>query len=99
MKYPMMTAVATEFRVIINKFVFWVYKKLMFLKNKKEYTDVKSFFQDMISDYYVVNYSFNLESNQYIYAWLEINGFEKEVSKYYALLSSVEQLEGKGWKK
>ena len=67
--------------------------------DKKEYTDVKSFFQDMISDYYVVNYSFNLESNQYIYAWLEINGFENEVSKYHALLSTVEQLEGKRWKK
>lgn len=63
--------------------------------DKKEYTNVKDFFQDMISDYYVVNYSFTLESNQYIYAWLEINGYTKEISKYHALISTVEQLEEK----
>lgn len=66
--------------------------------DKKEYTDVKDFFQTMITDYYVVNYSKNLETNQYIYAWLEVNGLDKKVSKYRSLLSTVEQLEDKEWK-
>ena len=63
--------------------------------NKKEYDDVNSFFQDMISDYYVVNYSHNLETNQYIYAWLEVKGLNRTVSKYHSLLKTIEQLEGK----
>lgn len=68
-------------------------KKIKF--NHKEYSDFKKFFEDMITDYYIVNYSVNLESNQYIYAWLEINGFEKQIKKYKALLDTIEQMEGK----
>jgi hypothetical protein len=63
--------------------------------DRKEYDDVTEFFEDMISDFYLANYSHNLETNQYIYAWLEIKGLNKEVSKYHALLSTIEQLEGK----
>lgn len=66
---------------------------------KKEYKDVKSFFQDMISDYYIINFSNNLESNQYVYAWLEVNNLNDEVRKYQALLETVEQLEVNKWKK
>ena len=64
-----------------------------------EYKDVKSFFQDMISDYYIINFSNNLESNQYVYAWLEVNNLNDEVRKYQALLETVEQLEVNKWKK
>ncbi|MBE6143120.1 MAG: hypothetical protein E7177_03955 [Erysipelotrichaceae bacterium] len=63
--------------------------------NKKEYDDVETFFKDMISDFYIINYAHNLESNQYIYAWLEVKGLNRQVSKYHALLKTIEQLEEK----
>ena len=63
--------------------------------DNKEYDDIQKFFEVMLSDYYVVNYSHNLESNQYIYAWLEVKGLKEKVKSYQILLNTIEQLEGK----
>lgn len=63
--------------------------------DNEEYNDVSDFLQHMITDYYVVNYAHNLESNHYIYAWLEVKGLKNEVNKYRALINTIEQLEGK----
>ena len=63
--------------------------------DNEEYTNVSDFFEHMITDYYIVNYSHNLESNQYIYAWLEVKGLKNEINKYRALINTIEQLEGK----
>ncbi len=62
--------------------------------DNKEYSDVESFFKDMLTDFYVVNYSHNLEDNQYVYAWLEIKGLTKELSMYKSLVDTIEKLEG-----
>ena len=63
--------------------------------DNKEYDDVQQFFGTMLSDYYIVNYSHNLESNQYVFAWLEVKGFKEKVKSYQILLDTIEQLEGK----
>ena len=63
--------------------------------DNKEYDDIQKFFEVMLSDYYVVNYSHNLESNQYIYAWLEVKGLKEKVKSYQILLNTIEQLEEK----
>ena len=62
--------------------------------DNKEYDDIGKFFEVMLSDYYVVSYSHNLESNQYIYAWLEVKGLKEKVKSYQILLNTIEQLEG-----
>ena len=62
--------------------------------DKKEYSNVEEFFEAMLSDYYIVNYSHYLDDNQYIYAWLEIKGFDKEISKFKALVDTIQKLEG-----
>ena len=63
--------------------------------NRREYNDVSEFFKDMLSDFYIVNYSHNLEANQYVYAWLDVKGLNRQVTRYNSLLKTIEQLEGK----
>ena len=63
--------------------------------DNKEYDDIHQFFEVMMTDYYIVNYSHNLETNQYIFAWLEVKGLKEKVKSYQILLNTIEQLEEK----
>ena len=60
---------------------------------RETFDDVKEFIERMINDANIVNFSLNLETSQYVYAWLEVKGYTKIVNDYKSLVETIEQLE------
>ncbi len=61
--------------------------------DKKEFDSVKEFFKTMTSDYYLYKFSSSLETNQYVYSWLIVKGYEDVVTKYRGLIDTIEEME------
>ena len=59
----------------------------------KAYSDVNLFFQEMIHDHCVANYSSLISKNQYVLAWLTYLGYDKVVDKYQSIINSITKLE------
>lgn len=59
------------------------------------FDDVKTFISRMITDRKIIRFSSTLESSQYVYAWLEVNGYENVVNNYRSLVETIEKLENK----
>lgn len=68
--------------------------KIIIYKNRP-YDNPQIFFKDMMSDRFLAEFSFNLEKNQYVYAWLEIKGYKEIINRYKNLIDSVVEQEEK----
>lgn len=60
---------------------------------KKEYDDVNSFFSVILSKETISDFASDFEKTQYIFAWLEVMGYEKEIIKFESIIASVEDWE------
>lgn len=62
---------------------------------RRKYIDVKAFFDVILSPAIITSFASDFEKDQYLFAWLEILGYEKELIKFDAIISSVEEWEEK----
>ena len=62
---------------------------------RRKYSDVKAFFDVILSPAIITSFASDFEKDQYLFAWLEILGYEKELIKFDAIISSVEEWEEK----
>ena len=61
--------------------------------DSRPYADPKTFFEAMISPFYLARFSHSFEKDQYAYAWLEILGYESSIDRYKNLVDTIEQQE------
>lgn len=62
---------------------------------RRKYSNIKDFFDVVLSPAIITGFASDFEKNQYLFAWLEILGYEKEMVKFDAIISSVEEWEEK----
>ena len=60
---------------------------------RKKYGDIESFFKVILSPAVISDFASDFEKTQYVFAWLEILGYEKEIIKFESVISSVEEWE------
>ena len=63
------------------------------LYRRRWYKDVKEFFKIILDKTMIKEFASEFEKSQYIFAWLEILGYEKEINKFQAISSTIDQWE------
>ncbi len=61
--------------------------------DNRPYADIKTFFEAMLSNYYLSRFSANFEKDQYVYAWIEVLGYGSGIDRYKNLVDTIEQQE------
>ncbi len=77
------------------KLGFYLDKRREIVYRRRGYKDAKSFFEMILSETMIRDFARDFEKNQYIFAWLELNGYEKEIADFESIVASVEEWEEK----
>ena len=65
------------------------------LFRRRWYKDINSFFKAVLEKTTIKEFSSEFEKSQYLMAWLELLGYDKEITKFQSIVSTLEQWEEK----
>ena len=95
------TVLCLEHEFLLNearayfKLGFHLDKRDEIVYRRRGYKDVKSFFEMILSPTMINDFAKDFEKNQYLLAWLEYKGYQKEIREFESIVSSVEEWEEK----